>query len=592
MKRLEAIFRGLAVWRRFYRPQLHEHRRSLLLVVVLNLLAIGFDILRPWPLKWIVDGALVTDDPPAHSPGFVIWTGGAAAILVVLLRTRSEYMAAMKATEIGHSVTRGLRNAIFRHLGRLSPAFHSRHKSGDLLVRLMGDVPMVRTMLVDSSIGLASRSLLIAGTIAVMFTVDPLLTTVVLGLLPVVAFAVRAIARQLTIAVRKQRSKEGHMADYLHEAIAANTLIQSLGRSDHVSRNFARNNRTAARAEMKAARLGARMSATVENLLGLALAAALVLGSFRVVQGHLKAGELLLILSYVRTLLKPIRSFSKQADKVAKGTACGDRILTILDQPVEVADAAGALPAPAAPGSLSFEEVSYTYPDGSRALVGVKAAFRRGELVAIFGRSGSGKSTMAALALRLFDPTRGRVVLDGRDLREYELQSLRDSFGLSLQESMLLGETIRENMRLGRPDASDEAILRACRKAAADEFLARLPDGLDTLLGASGVGLSGGERRRLCLARTLLRDAPVLIVDEPFVGLDRPAAEKVRATLSALASERIVLVITHETRHLDAFDRIVFLSDGRVAASGPHDELLERSADYAEITRSMAVLAT
>jgi len=591
VKRLDELSHGFAVWRRFA-DHLLKHRVRLLYVVALILVAVGLDLVRPWTIQWVLDNALAPDGPREWEPMFYIWTGAIAAALIVLLRSGATYASTLLATRVGHSVTRSLRNSIFRHLGQLPPSFHARHKSGDLLVRMMGDVPILKTMLVDSSVVIISRSVLIAGTVVMSFVVDPVTSTVIVCLLPTLVLTVRFIAGRLTQAVRKQRRKEGRMADFLHEAVDAHVLLQSLGRSEETAQRFAASNRSAARAEMRAARLGAMMSASVESLLGIALGVAIGLGSWRVISGHLTAGELIVLISYIRTLMKPIRSAAKHADKIAKGSACGDRILAILDAPIEMTDPHDPIPVPSSANSLLFASASYMYHDGTIALQDVNARFMRGQLSALCGRSGAGKTTMAALGARLFDPTRGHVLFGGKDLREFSLQEYRDQQAFDLQEPILFGETIRENLLLGTPGASDEALLAACRLAAADGFLDDLPEGLDTVLEASGVGLSGGERRRLCLARTFLRDVPLVIVDEPFVGLDRIAATRVRESLQVLASDRIVIVITHETRELEHFDHVCFLEGGRVSDSGSHTDLISRNPSYARVATASKAVAS
>lgn len=569
MKRLDEMAAGLRVWRRFA-VHLQQHRMKLLGVLVLILLSVGLELVRPWTVAWVVDNALVRGQAGLRDPVFYLWTGSLAAALIVLLRAYANYASTISATRVGHHVTRTLRNLIFGHLSQLPPSFHAKHKAGDLLIRLMGDVPILKTMLVDSTVVVVSRSVLILGTIAMSFRVDPVTSAVILFLLPLIVMTVRVLAKRLTKAVRKQRRKEGRMADFLHEAMAASLLLQSMGRESETAETFAKSNRSAARAEMRAARLAAVMSGSVESLLGIALAVALGLGAWRTAQGHLSIGELTVLLSYVRTLAKPIRSAAKHADKIAKGTACGERIMEILDVPIELVDPEEPVAIPEPVTSLQFRCVSYAYDDGTIALSKVDAEFRVGELSALFGRSGAGKTTLAALASRLFDPTEGCVLYGGVDLRMFRIQKYRDIQAYDLQEPILFGETIRENLLLGMPSASDEELQNACELAAADSFIDSLPEGLDTVLGASGVGLSGGERRRLCLARTFLRRARLVVVDEPFIGLDYATAQRVRKSLQALAKDKIVIVITHETEHLEDFDQILHLDGGRVSRSEQH----------------------
>jgi len=579
MKFLEKTSHSYAVGRRFW-PEVREHARSLAGVCALLLGVVALELARPWPIKWIVDGALDPVTLSERPASFFIWTGAVAVLVIVLLRSLLEYFGTLRLTAVGHAVTRSLRLRIFSHLSELSPAFHAQHKSGDLLVRLMGDVPMLRTMLVDSTVHVSTRLVQIVATVAFMVAMDPLLALTALGLVPVILFTVRALSRSLTIAVRKQRRKEGALADFLHESMAGTTVIQSLGGSRHTVRRFARSNRQSARAGLKTAKAAARLSVSVELLLGVSLAVTLGLGAWRVSQDLLTTGQLLVFLSYVRALSKPVRSSAKHAAKVAKGSACGERILAVLDSDQVVRRTAGTRLVLGGARELSFKDVHHTYEDGTTALAGVNLELRPGEWTALFGPSGAGKSTITALALRLFDPTSGVIELDGGDIREFELDSLRSVFGLAMQSSILFGESVRENLLLARPDATDEMLIEALERAAAADFVFENPDGLDARLGASGVGVSGGQAKRISLARALLRDAPILIADEPFQGLDGAAAEHVSRMLKEYSRERIVLVITHDASRLAAFDRVLHLEFGKISGAGTHAELTTRDASY------------
>ena len=591
MKSLERWFQSFSVARRFT-PHLREDGRRLAALALLSIAVVGLELLRPWPIQWIFDNALApVDDASELSPTVVIWTGVAAAVLIVVAKAGGQYVREIGLAKIQHGVTRTLRHELFAHLSRLSPGFHARHKSGDLLVRLMGDVPMVSAMLVSSFVEVTSRVLFVIGTITVMLVLDPLLFAVTFTLSPILVFVVRFASRQIHVAIRKQRRKEGDLADYMHEAIAATETVQSIDGAGHIVRRFARSNRRSERAGLKARRLSAGLAASVETLLGIALGTVLALGSMRVLDNHLTAGELLVFLSYVRTLSKPVRSASKHATNVAKGTACGERILAILDQEPDVVSPPDARPAPAPVEALTFDDVHFSYGEGEEALAGFDARFERGRLSALVGRSGAGKSTAASLAMRLMDPTSGKVCLNGAPLNTLELESARAAVGLCLQRTMLFGESIRENLLIGTPDASDDEIRVALAKAGALEFVDELPEGLDSKLGTSGAGLSGGQLSRLSLARTLLRDAQVLIVDEPFAGLDRLATRHVGETLKRLAADRVVVVIAHDFENIDHYDHIVFIDEGVNVDQGRHEELAERLPLYRSVVRTTAEIA-
>ncbi|MEZ5977245.1 MAG: ABC transporter ATP-binding protein [Planctomycetota bacterium] len=577
MKDVLGVRAWVATARRFG-PELRGHRGGYVTVVLLALVATAFELARPLPIKWIFDSALVPYAAGERSPAdatAIVLEGAALALGLSIAFAATQYLRVVRQALIGHDFARSLRARLFTHLAELGPVQHARRKSGDLLVRLVGDVPLVRSMLVDSSLELVARSLLLAGSVGLLFWLDPLLAVVVLGAGPILASSVRFISKRLTVAVRKQRRKEGAMADFLHEAIAGNEVVQSLGGGGHVVRRFKRSNRTSERAGLKATRLAAALSASIESQLGAALALTLGLGAWRVVEGALSPGELLAFMSWVRGLLRPLRSAARQAERLSRGVAGAERVVEILDEEPAVREEPDAVPAPSRPTKISWCGVSFAYPGGPQVLDSVDLDLRRGELVALVGANGAGKSTLCMLAARLADPTEGTVELDGAPLRRFQLESLRKRVQLVLQTPLLFGETLRENLLLANAEATDEELLDALRTTGALEIVGALEGGLDHELLAQGRGLSGGQTRRICLARALLTDPGVLVVDEPFAGLDAAGVANTLHLLRELARERIVLVIAHDLGDLSDFDSVVFLENGRVAARGPH-RLLER----------------
>lgn len=614
-KWLSKWFHGYRVASRFF-VDLADYRLGIAGILAISFLLAGLEVLKPWTILWVIDYAFKSKSMElaigswtlwdlSLTPTQIIWMSGGTLALSSIGSAILGYYKEVLLSVTSSGVTRAMRYRIFAHLTRLSPGFHARHKSGDLLVRLMGDASMVTGMLVDTTLDFVQRSLVVCATVSIMLAKDWRLTLAMGACVPLLLIFVRLISGRIRTATRKAREKEGDLADYLHEAIAATETIQSMGGSDQVVRRFARNNRRSARADAKAGRLAARLSGLVESTLGTTAAVVMVFAAYRVLRANelalasgfpdadpadfgMTIGTFTVFFSYVRSLLKPLRATSKNAAKFSKGTACGERILAVLDATDMIESAPGAPAAPAAPRELLFSDVSYSYKEGAEALSGFSATFRRGELSALVGRSGAGKSTIAALALRLFDPSRGAVLLDGKSLREYDLDSLRARMGLAQQRTVFFGESLRENLLLARPEASDEELWSALEQAGAASFVASLPEQLEAKLGSNGVGLSGGQQSRLSLARTLLRGAPILIADEPFAGLDLAAAKRVADTLQKLAQDRILIVIAHDLERLDTYDRIVFVENGRKVAEGRHEELLASVPLYREVVRTSA----
>ncbi len=560
--------------------------RAILVAVSLQLVGVALELAQPWAMQQIFDRALIGRSPDA---AMVVYIGSGCLAGAILLRIAINYVATLKIVGTGHALTRALRLRLFRHMVELPPNFHHRQKSGDLLMRLMGDAPMVSTMLVEASANIVTRSIQVVGTIALMLWVDLRLTLTLAIFLPIIFVVARFLAGRLRIATRKQRRKEGDMADYMQESLGAAALIQSMGREGEAVRAFAKTNRRNARAGLKTARAAARLSSSVEGLLASALGITVLLGGLRVLQAGsgFSAGELLVFLSYVRGLMKPLRSATKHQARIAKGTACGERLLRVLDEDRPVRMTSGVSLPPVHPKTLSFNDVTYTYPNTPRGVRGINFELKAGDFVALFGESGSGKSTLTSLALRLMDPDQGSILLDGIDVRELDLDRYREKFALSMQATVLLGASIAENLQLGDPEADEAALWRALEAAGAGQLVQSLSGGLDYRLGSAGSTLSGGQRKRLCLARAFLRGAPILIADEPFSGLDARTSMAVQESLRRHAAEGgIVLVVTHDVASLRSFDRVVFLKEGRVEGQGSDDELRHTAENYGRLVEA------
>lgn len=580
MKLAENLRARAALARRF-QPEFAGQRVTLAVVFAASLGVALCQVAAPWPIQRIFDDVLAPRDAAAAAPWSAVWLWAGVLVGLTVAQAALEYAAALGVAKVGQHVARSLRLRLYRHLTQLSGRFFAQHKPGDLLVRLLGDVAMARAALVDATLELLTRSIWVSGVVLVMLWLDWTLTLALAAVLPAVAWVTRRGARKIETQARKQRRKEGALADFLQESLAAHELLQSLGAAPAFTRRLARESRTAERAGQKSARLAARMSGSVHALLGLGVALTIVFGAWRVLRSELTPGELLVFVSYVRGILKPVRSASRSGERIAKGVACARRIAEVLDTPVEICDAPDARDAALSPQALEFRGVHFRHAADREALAGLDARFERGQLSGVFGASGAGKSTLAALAVRLHDPERGAVCMGGDDLRALRLESVRARIGLCLQDAVLLGESVRANLELGRADASEAQLWSALESVGAADFVRELPQGLDTALGAQGVGLSGGQARRLALARTLLREPPILIVDEPFAGLDAVSAQRVLAALRSFARRgSAVIVIAHERELLEHYDQVVFLDAGRALDAGPHEALLARCAAY------------
>ncbi|MFY9341655.1 MAG: ABC transporter ATP-binding protein [Planctomycetota bacterium] len=561
--------RAFGVWRRLL-PYLRPHRSRLLLAAAWSLLAVAIELVKPWPIKVVIDQVLL-GQPWTLLPA--AWQGDAAALtwlaigatlVLALLGGALAFWRDLRLAEAGQRAIAAVRSDALDAVLAQSLAFHERHRAGDLLVRLCGDAQNLRTLLVDGLFALGRELVLVLGTLAMLIAIDWRLGLAALAVLPLVAVLSALSAIRLRTAARKQRKKEGQLAASAHETLAAVPVIQAYGLESIAADAFGKQNRRSARAGLQATRIEGRLGLGTDIALALGTAAMLWLGVARVQAGALSPGELLVALTYARSFYRPIRKGLGKSAAMVKAAAAGERVLELLD-------ARTGLPRPARPaalgpvrGALTLRDVHFRHADGRDVLRGVDLTIAPGEHIALVGGNGAGKSTLAALLVRLRDPGAGTVLLDGVDVRALDPAALRASIALVLQETLLFAGSLRDNVRLGRPDASAADVDSACALAGVTAFAARWPAGLDTKVGERGVDLSGGERQRVALARALTRDAAVFVFDEPTTGLDAGAEALLCQRILGQLRGRTVLLITHNPRLCGAADRIVRLHDGRI----------------------------
>lgn len=576
---------------KLFLPYLRENRWLLVLAAASGFGAMVMRVLRPWPLKVIFD--VVLNPSPAAAanpvlaqlsriPGSVLVGLSCAALLLIsllwgLFTSRQTFLTA----KAGQQVVYCLRRQVYSHLQRLSLGFHHRRQRGDLVMRLTGDINLLRDMLVDALLLGFSESLVLIAMITVMAIMNWQLTLVALVILPAVGLTTMSFSLRIRDAARRQRKNEGRVAAMVSEMLSSVKLIQAFGRERFQERRFQSGNRKSLKAGLRTTRLEATMSRTVELLLAAGTAAVLWFGVHQVRAGELTPGDLLVFIAYLGSSYRPLRKLARVSTRLSKAVVCGERVTEVLTSTPEVRDLPRAKRARNISGAIAFERVDFSYRGGARALRRVTFATEPGEFIGVVGPSGSGKSTLLALTLRLYDPRRGKIRLDGKDLRRYRVQSLRDQLSVVLQEPLLFGSTVRDNLSFGRPDAADEAIERCARLANAHDFIGELPEGYDTRMAEAGASLSLGQAQRLSIARAFLRDAPVLLLDEPTNGLDAVTEQEIEMALSRLMRGRTTLMVAHKLASVQDADRILVMKRGRLIETGTHDELIDLGGWYA-----------
>jgi ATP-binding cassette, subfamily B, bacterial len=587
------------LWRitRYFWPHIRQYRALMLGSFAALCGEVLLRLLEPWPLKFVFDyviGQRRTPKKPlppwlAHLEPMTLVTYAAAAVLVITgLRALASFWETIGFAKLGNRALAKVRAQLYRHMQYLSLSFHTQAKTGDLVVRLIGDVGMLQDVAVTALLPMLAKVLVVSGMIVLMFAMNWQLGVIAVAVFPLFWLRTHSLGKQIREVSQKQRRQEGALAASAAESLQAIRTVQALSLEGTFAEAFSSTSDKTSLSDVKGKRLSAALERSVDVLVALATALVLWFGTRMVLARQVTAGELLVFLAYLKSAYRPVQDFAKYTVRLGKAAAAGERVIDLLERVPDVRDLPDARPAPVSTGCVRFENVSFQYQKSHPLLQDINFEAVPGRHVALVGPSGGGKTTLFSLILRLYDPQRGRVLIDGQDVRSFTLESLRAQISVVLQDNTLFAASVRDNIAFGAPGASHAEIEAVARLANAHDFIQGLPQGYDTVLGERGVTLSHGQRQRIAIARAAIRKAPILILDEPMTGLDNKNEREVLKALETLYEQRTTFLITHDPHHAATADLILYLDAGRIVEQGTHQQLLAAGGRYAALHRLRA----
>jgi ATP-binding cassette, subfamily B, bacterial len=581
---------GLLLISQLIRP----HWKALFVAMLAVLGETFADILEPWPIKIVVDNLLQSKPLRGPLAAFAFRFFGhdtfailnfalAAVILIAVVGAISAYTEKYLTTSVAQWVGHDLRRMMYQRIQRLSLAEHGESRTGDLLTRVTSDIDAIQDFITSALLGIVINVLTLAGMIGVMFYINWRFTLVALSVAPLLFLVVYFSTQRIKHASRLVKKRESELLSGVAEVLTSIQVVQAFAREDYEDRRFDWESRQNVQAGLRARNMKAKLSPIVDIIVAIGTCLVLGYGARLVIAGRMSTGVLIVFLLYLGKTYKPMRELSKMPNTVSKAAISFERIQELLDQESRIRDAPAARRAPALDGRIAFEQVTFSYDGTTPILKEISLLVEPGQVAAIVGPSGTGKTTIAGLIPRFFDPQSGRVTINGTDVREFTLKSLRDQVSFVLQDTLLFRGTVWENIAYGKPDAPIEETVRAAELANAHEFIVNMPQGYATMVGERGVTLSGGQRRRIAIARAIVRNTPILILDEPTSGLDAASEQAVTQALEYLMKGRTSIVIAHHLSTIRNADVIFVVKDAEVVERGTHETLLANGGVYAEL---------
>ncbi|MBS4192498.1 ABC transporter ATP-binding protein [Bacillus sp. FJAT-49705] len=558
------------------------YRLQIILTIIIGIIKFAIPLLIPLLIKFVIDDVIGNPDlSSADKTSSLLKMMGIMILIFAIIRPPIEYYRQYFAQWVASKILYDIRDRLFTHIQKLSFKYYSNTRAGEVISRVINDVEQTKTFVITGLMNLWLDIATIVIAVVIMMQMDITLTIVSLILFPFYGFSVKYFFGNLRKLTRARSQALAEVQGYLHERVQGMAVIKSFAIEDYEQTQFNKQNGNFLIKAIDQTKWNAKAFAVVNTITDIAPLLVISYSGYQVIQGNLSMGTMMAFIAYIDKLYSPLRRLVNSSTTLTQSIASMDRVFELIDEKYDIDDSPNAAECTNIKGDINFEQVSFAYDEKEDlVLKNISLHIKKGETIALVGMSGGGKSSLVGLIPRFYDVTKGSILLDGKDIRSFKVRSLRDKIGMVLQDNILFSESVKTNILLGKPDATEEEVIAAAKAANAHEFIMNLPNGYDTKVGERGVKLSGGQKQRVAIARVFLKNPPILVLDEATSALDLESEHLIQEALEQLAKDRTTFIVAHRLSTITHADRIILIEHGEISEIGSHEELMKKQGNY------------